>query len=124
MSARRAIGGWLLRAPGGLREGSENSLLAAGGDFEIGEARLGKSPASLDALQYPGSVHIPCQSASWSCTVSISTRGMHGIADGVKRRGGEDQGEVGVVIGQRQDDAPFDTDKLDSTADHPPNLPL
>ncbi len=54
VSARGGVGGWLLRAPVGLREGSENTLLAPSGDFEVDEARLGKPLASLDALQHPG----------------------------------------------------------------------
>lgn len=54
VSGSRGVGGWLLRAPVGLREGSENSLLAPSGDFEIGEPRLGKSLAGLDAFQHPG----------------------------------------------------------------------
>ncbi len=54
VSARGRVGGWPLRAPVGLREGSENTLLAPSGDFKIGEARLGKPLACLHALQHPG----------------------------------------------------------------------
>ena len=56
MSAAGDVRGWLpLRVPVvGLREGSENTLLAPSGNFEVGEPRLGKPLASLDAFQHPG----------------------------------------------------------------------
>ena len=86
MSGPRGVRGWLLRAPVGLREGSENTLLAPSGDFEIGEARLGKSLAGFDALQHPGwAYHGP--SASWFLHSIHGIRDIYGIAEGTKKRG-------------------------------------